>query len=149
MAVNRDPSSESELSTKKYIDDQLGESTIVRFNQTLESYLKVSVGSDTYNLTKYNKIQLTDTTTMKAGNTGVYLLLYWKNVCNDKNNSGKIQNFNKSTKTNSPTGNSGATSLPPLVSAFMYIETGSNNHGSNVFVSCERTYIIQITNITF
>ena len=31
----------------------------------------------------------------------------------------------------------------------MYIETSSNNHGSNVFVSCERTDIIQISNITF
>ena len=31
----------------------------------------------------------------------------------------------------------------------MYIETSSNNHGSNVFVSWERTDIIQISNITF
>ena len=31
----------------------------------------------------------------------------------------------------------------------MYIETSSNNHGSNVFVSWERTDMIQITNITF
>ena len=30
--------------------------------------------------------------------------------CNDKNNNGKIQNFIKSMKTNSPTGYSGATS---------------------------------------
>ena len=86
---------------------------------------------------------------MKAGNTGGYLLLYWKIVCNDKNNSGKIQNFIKSTKTNSPTSHSGATSLPPIGSAFMYMETSSNNHGNNVFVSFERTDIIQTTNITF
>ena len=76
MTVNRGPSSDSELSTKKYIDDQLDKNTTVRFNQTLEIYLKVSVGSDTYNLTKYNKIQLTDTTTIKAGNTGGYLQPY-------------------------------------------------------------------------
>ena len=31
----------------------------------------------------------------------------------------------------------------------MYIETSSNNHGNNVFVSFERVDIIQITNITF
>ena len=31
----------------------------------------------------------------------------------------------------------------------MYVETSSNNHGINVFVSFERTVIIQITNITF
>ena len=68
--------------------------------------------------------------------------------CN-KNNNGKITNFIKSTKTNSPTGNSGATSLPPIGTALMYIETSSNNNGENVFVSWERTDIIQITNITF
>ena len=31
----------------------------------------------------------------------------------------------------------------------MYIETSSNNHGNNVFVSFERTDIFQISNITF
>ena len=87
---------------------------------------------------------------MKSGNTGGYLLPYWKITCNDKNNNGKIQNLIKSTKTNSPTGDSGATVLPPIGGAFMYIETSSSNHGQNrVFVSWERTDIIQITNITF
>ena len=52
--------------------------------------------------------------------------------------------------TNSPTSYLGATSLPPVGSAFLYIETSSNNHGhEKVFVSFERTDIIQITNITF
>ena len=60
---------------------------------------------------------------MKTGNTGGHLLPYWKIVCKDKNNNGKIQNFIKSTKTNSPTGDSGATSPPPIGNAFMYIET--------------------------
>ena len=78
---------------------------------------------------------------MKAGNIGGYLLPYWTIVCNDKNNCGKIQNFKISTKTNSPTGDSGATSLPPIGSAFMYIETSSNNHESNVFVRWERTQV--------
>ena len=40
--------------------------------------------------------------------------------CNDKNKNGKIQNFIKSTKTNSPTGFSGAESLPPIGNSFMY-----------------------------
>ena len=31
----------------------------------------------------------------------------------------------------------------------MYIKTSSNNHGNNVFVSFERTDIIEISNITF
>ena len=150
ITINRNPSSDNEVSNKKYIDDELDKNTFARFNQTLQNYLKVSIGNDIYNLTKYNKIQLTDTTTMKAGNTGAYLLPYWKFFCNDKINNGKITNFIKSTKSNSPTGDSGATSLPAIGSAFMYIETSSSNHGHNrVFVSWERTDIIQITNITF
>ena len=55
----------------------------------------------------------------------------------------------KSTKTNSPTGHSGATSLPPIGNSFMYIETSTNNHGNKVFVSFERTDIIQISKISF
>ena len=93
---------------------------------------------------------MTDTAVMKSGNTGGYLLPYWKIICNDKNNNGKIQNFIKSTKSNSPTGSSGATTLPPIGTAIMFIETISNISGSNyVFVSWERTDIIQETNITF
>ena len=92
---------------------------------------------------------MTDITVMKAGNTSDYLLPYWKIICNDKNNNGKIQNFIKSTKTNSPTGNSGATSLPPIGNAFMYIGTSSNNNVNIVFCSFGRTDVIQITNITF
>ena len=55
----------------------------------------------------------------------------------------------KSTKTNSPTGYSGATSLPLLGKSFMYIETSIINHGNKVFVSFERTDNLQISNITF
>ena len=150
IAVNRNPNSDNEVSNKKNVNDESDKNTMVRFNQTLENYLRVSVGSDIYNLTKYKKIQLSDITVMKAGNTGGYLLPYWKIICNDKINNGKIRNFIKSTKSNSPTGNSGATSLSPIGTAFMYIETSSNNSGSNnVFVSWERTDSIQITNITF
>ena len=135
ITVNGNPCLENELANKKHIDDELDKNTIVGFNQTLETYLKVSVGNDTYNLTKYNNIQLTDITTIKTGNGGGYLLPSWRIFCNDKNNNGKITNFIRATKTNSPTGDSGATSLPPIGFAFLYIETSSNNHGSNVFVS--------------
>ena len=149
ITVIRNPTSDNELSTKKYIDDELDKNTKFRFNQTVENYLKVSIGNDTYNLTKYNKIQLTDTTNLKAGNTGGYLLPYWKIVCNDKNSSGKIQNFIKSTETNSPTGDSGATSLPPIGSTFMYIETSSTNLDQMYSSAGKELNIIQITNITF
>ena len=52
VTVNRKPSSDNELSNKKYIDDSIGEATLLRFNQTLENYLEGSVGNDTYKLTK-------------------------------------------------------------------------------------------------
>ena len=65
VTVNRDPSLDNELSTKKHIDIELDKNTIVRFSQTLQNYLKKSVGSDTYNFTKYDKIQITDTTMVK------------------------------------------------------------------------------------
>ena len=94
-------------------------------------------------------MQLTDITTIKTVNGGGYFLTSWRIVCNDKKDNGRKTNFIRATKTNSPTGDSGATSLPPIGSAFMYIKTSSNNHGSNVFVSWERTDIIQITNKMF
>ena len=158
------PNTIIELPTKSYVDSLHGEnersrrdlgldfydesSTLVRFNQTLQNYLKVSVGNDTYNLTKYNKISITDITEIKFPNSGNALLQKWKIYCNNKNNQSRISDFIKSTKTNSPTGFSGATSLSPIGDAFMYVETISNNHGSNVFVSWERTDITQISNIT-
>ena len=73
------------------------------------------------------------------------MLQNWVLKCNDKNINGKIQNFKKSTRTNSPTGHSGAESISPIGNSFMYIETTSNIHGNNVFVSFEGTDIIQIS----
>ena len=125
----------------------MDKNTGLRFNQTLQNYLKNSIGKYTYNLTKYDKIQITDKTKNKSPNTGGYLLQNWVVESNDKNISGKIQNFLKSTKISSPTGYSVATGLPPVGFSFMYIETSSKNHGNNVFVSFERTDIIQVFNI--
>ena len=86
---------------------------------------------------------------MKLGNSGGFLLQNWYINCNDNNNNGNIHRFTKSTKTNCPTSHSGATNLPLIGDSFMYIETSCHNHGKIVFVSFERTDIIQITNITF
>ena len=69
--------------------------------------------------------------------------------CLDKKDSGKISNFIKTTRSSSSTGDSGATQLPPIGNAFMYIETSWNNNGENVFCSWERTDLIHISNITF
>ena len=98
ITVNRDPSSDNELANKKYVDDSIGQGNVLRFNQTLPNYLKVSLGNDTYNLTRYDKIQITDTTIIKSPNTRGYLLQQWNIKCNDKNNSGKLHIFIKSTR---------------------------------------------------
>ena len=166
ITLNTQAVIDNEVITKAYVDQfhqesersrrDLGidfyneSSTILRFNQTLQSYLKVSVGNDTYNLTKYDKIQITDTTEIKYPNIGSDLLQKWYIKRNNKNDVSKVGDFIKSTKTSSPTNDSGASSLPPIGNSFMYIETSSNNHGhERVFVSFERTDIIQITNITY
>ena len=100
--VNRTPTSENEVSNIKYVDDSVGEGTLLRFNQTLTNILKVSVGNDTYNLTKFAKIQYTDTTEVKFLNRGSDLL----QKCNikgfNKNNDSKVGNLLKSTITNHP-----------------------------------------------
>ena len=121
VQVNRNPTSDNELSNKKYVDDELDKNTIVRFNQTLQNYLKVSVGSDTYNLSKYDKISITDVTEIRAPCPGSDLLQRWKIINNNKNGDMKIGKFLKSTKTTSPTGESGATSLPPIGNSYIYI----------------------------
>ena len=85
-------------------------------------------------------------------NTGHDLLQNWKIDCNNRNGEGRPSDFIKSTKTNSPTGSSGATSLPPIGKCFMFIESSQYNHNTandDVFVSFERTDIIHISNITF
>ena len=52
ITVNRDHSSDNELANKKYFYDSIGPGNVLLFIQTLENYLKVSVGNDVYNLTK-------------------------------------------------------------------------------------------------
>ena len=149
ITINNNPSDDNHVCNKKYVDDEIDKNTIVRFNQTLTNYLKISVGNDIYHLTKYNKYYLTDITKMIAPNTGLYLMPRWIIECRDRNANGKINNFIRSTKTNSPTGNSGAESLSPIGNSFMYIETSSNNNGDYTYVRLIRTDIIQISNISF
>ena len=119
----------------KKIDNDLDKNTFLRFNQTLENYLKVSVGNDTYNLTKYYKLQMTDLTEIKPPKSDSDFFQKWKIINNNKNNVGKIGNFIKSTKSGSQTGYSGAESLTPIGNSFIYIEARSNNHGAKVFRS--------------
>ena len=74
VSINRNPSSDNELANKKYVDDSIGEGTIVRFKKSLQNYSKVSVGNDIYHLTKYERIQITDTTIIKYPKTSGNLL---------------------------------------------------------------------------
>ena len=83
------------------------------------------------------KYKLYYTAIIKYPITGGDLPQNWVIKNNDKNNYGKIHLFVRSTKTNSPTNYSGATSRPPIGDSFMFIETSSNNHVKNVFVSSE------------
>ena len=149
ITINNNPTDENHVSNKKHIDDSIAEGTLLRFNQTLTNYLKVSVANDIYHLTKYGKNYVTDLTEMRAPNTGLCLLQRWKIICKDKYNNSKINNFIKSTKTQSPTENSGATELPPIGNSFMYLESSGNINGDNTYVILIRTDIIQITNISF
>ena len=123
ITINNNPTDDNHVSNKKYVDDEIDKNTIVRFNQTLENYLKVSVGNDIYNLTKYNKINITDTTIIKSPNGGGYLLQKWNIIYSDINGNSRLNNIIKSTKSSSPTGDSGATSLPPIGDSFMFLET--------------------------
>ena len=84
VTVNRNPNSDKELSDKNYVDDSIGEGTLLRLNQTLENYLS-SVGNDTYSSTKNDKIQITKTTEIKYPKTGSYLLQNWVEKCKEKN----------------------------------------------------------------
>ena len=147
---NRNPTADNEVSKKNYIGDELDEETIVRFNQTLQNYLKVSVGVDTCNLAKYDKRNITDITEFRNPNTGQILLQKWMLKCLKKSYNAKVNTFLKSTTNTSRTADSGAKSPPSIGRAFMYVETSSNNHGANhVMVFWERSDIIHISNIKF
>ena len=113
--------------------------------------MKVPFRNDKYNLAKYDKIQISETTIMKSTNTGVYLLQNWLKKCNDKKQNVKIQNFVISTKQTTQRAYQEQLLHPKSVmgDAFMFVETSSNIHGNIVFVSWERVDIIQITNISF
>ena len=48
ITINNNPTDDNHVSNKKYIDDSIAEGTLLRFNQTLTNYLKISVGNDIY-----------------------------------------------------------------------------------------------------
>ena len=95
ITTNREPTSGNEVTNENYVDDSIGEGTKRRFNQTLQNYLKVSVENDIYSLTNFDEIQFIDKTKTEYPNTGGDLPQNWLKNCDEKNNSGKLQNFLK------------------------------------------------------
>ena len=122
VPFNRNPNSDNELAIKKDIDDSLGEGTILRFDQSLQNYLEASVGKSVYFLAKYDRIQKTVISFVNFPNTGGYLLQQWFLKRKDKYNKGKTSSLKRSTRTNSPTTNTGATPMKSIGDLFMYIE---------------------------
>ena len=150
ITINNNPTDYNHVSNIKYIDDEIDKNTIVRFNQTLQNYLKVSVGSNIYNPTKDDEIQLTDTTIMKHPNSGGKFLQNWNIKCNDEINNGKIQNLKKKTRTKSPTGDSGASSyLLSVLLSYIQKQALVIMEIMFFFFSFGRIDIIQLTNIPF
>ena len=116
----------------------------IRFWKTFEKCLDISVGNTVNNHENYNKQHFIDTTTFKYPNTRRYLLQQGNIQSNNITNSRKIQICLKSTKTVSPTRNSGAI----FFCSFMYIGTSQIISGfANAFLS-ERTDIIQIIKVS-
>ena len=93
IIVNRNPSSEKEVIKKKSLYVELNKETILRFNQSLDSCLKKSVGDNVYKFARCNKILITDTTFFKTGKSRKHLLPYQKTLWNDRNNKRKTQKF--------------------------------------------------------
>ena len=52
VIVNKIPILDNELANRKHVDDEICKDTIVRFNQTLQSFLKVTVNGIVFNLRK-------------------------------------------------------------------------------------------------
>ena len=63
VTVNENPSCDNELTTKRYAGEFLHAVNVFRFNQTLDNYLKVSLGRDkktSQDLIKKNELQRQD-----------------------------------------------------------------------------------------
>ena len=138
ITINNTPTDDNHVSNKKHVDDELDKNTIVRINDdSIDRYLQVRIINTAYNLQIYNKTQTKDTTKLIFSNTGNDLVQNWKIICNNRLGEGRPSDFIKSTKSSSPTGVSGSTSIPLIGNCFMYIETsGNNNNSSNDNVFC-------------
>ena len=145
ISLNDLPIDDNNVCNKKYVDNLLQESTLLRINQRLQNYLKISIGEDIYNLSIYDKIQITDITEILYPNTGDSLLQKWKIDCLDRTGISDADSFIKSSKSHTPTPGTGVDRLPNIGTAFMFVESSMHNYGDDI----SRTDIIQLSNITF
>ena len=60
--VKTNPKSDNGLGNKKHVDESLSGIDFLRINQSKDNYLNVFLCNDVYNISKYDKIQITDTT---------------------------------------------------------------------------------------
>ena len=100
-----------------------------RADQTLQNYLKISVGKDDCNHTKYETEQIEDTTFFRTSNAGALFLPRWKLECNGKKIGGRASKLMKATKTISPTVKTRATHIPQRGDSFIYVDTSGHNCG--------------------
>ena len=85
ITVNGNPTTDSEQSNRKYVDDSIEEGKNNKFNQSLQKYVQVSFGHDVDSLTKYDRIQLTDPSIIETIIAGGLLLPLWRIVGNKRN----------------------------------------------------------------
>ena len=90
--------------SQKNVDDEF-KKFILRFDQTFQYYLKITVGNIEYNPTKHDRKKIIDTAINKTDDAGPFFLSLWRIECNDEINPVKTTKFLGATKTYSPTGN--------------------------------------------
>ena len=72
-SVKGDPNSDKKLANKNENDDKIDQRTLIRFNQALENYPRISTEDGVFNLKQINKY-ITDITVFKHPNQGGYSL---------------------------------------------------------------------------
>ena len=112
VIVHREPCLYNELANKNNVDASIGNGNIIRFNQTLQVFVKVSVGNDIYNFTKYGRRQITDITNIKNPTHGGCISQQWIFGRNDKKGNCKTNSFIKSSISSTRTGSNSGTKLP-------------------------------------
>ena len=77
-------------------------------------FFKFIFGNAEYDVAKYDRKQIVYRTVIKYRRRSGVFLQQWTIKCGDKKINGKTQKFSKSSKTSTPTPNTGATVLSPI-----------------------------------